>query len=576
MLSALTVAAAVVAAGALGTAPVAAGNGTTLYVDGKTGSDTASGLAWESALRTINRAATKVPRGSAAAGWTIVVRGYADHVYRERPVPGGYDRWGASGTPLVFQAEGWSAGGTGYVRPIVSGGLTAPAAGESWQASGMAGVWWTSWSTAPRGFDPGLPYYGAIFQDTTTHLWQRASLADLADTVGDGLGGYWYDASADRLYVATRSGVDPASVSIEVPMNNGFYFSGAHGAKYIQVRGFEIRHAAMAIAFVEGTDDSRALDNVLLANSHIGIHVAGRATGSTFDAATGNQLLRNEGAFNTVQAVKVDAGAKSTKVCDNVVHDNLYQGIKVQGPSSPADPRRTTATEVCRNEVFGQDVTRLEQDYDNGAGITVADGALTTDVHDNRVHDNHVGIHLTQRTGSALPLDGTTIRDNLVWSNDRFGANFRDGVVGSAAGRGTVTSSGNLYWVNGVGIHVAQGSTNKVFEHETAFDNLAEGFKVGCSCSTLVANATFRESLSTHNGTWGVAVMAGHTATIAYVGLGANGSGASTGSMTKTAVNTKSAGYLSTSPTSADYLRIGPASYQYTAGPSSTPVGARW
>src|SRR5262245_44536333 len=81
----------------------AAAAGITLYVDGKHGDDGNSGLSWGNAFRTINRAARKIPRGQ-GAGWTVIVRGYADYIYRERPVPGGYARWGSDSSPLVFQA----------------------------------------------------------------------------------------------------------------------------------------------------------------------------------------------------------------------------------------------------------------------------------------------------------------------------------------------------------------------------------------------------------------------------------------------------------------------------------------
>jgi hypothetical protein len=55
-------------------------------VDGKHGSDNNGGRSWNDAYKTINFAARRVPGGSAAAGWTVLVRGYADYIYRERPV----------------------------------------------------------------------------------------------------------------------------------------------------------------------------------------------------------------------------------------------------------------------------------------------------------------------------------------------------------------------------------------------------------------------------------------------------------------------------------------------------------
>ena len=110
-------------------APAAAA-GVTLYVDGKHGSDSNGGRSWGDAYKTINYAARRVPNGVAAAGWTVVVRGYTDYIYRERPVPGNYDRAGTAGAPVVFMADGWSPAGTDYVKPIVSGAQVAPHVGQ--------------------------------------------------------------------------------------------------------------------------------------------------------------------------------------------------------------------------------------------------------------------------------------------------------------------------------------------------------------------------------------------------------------------------------------------------------------
>src|SRR5687767_11536637 len=134
-----------------GLPPTTRAAGVTLYVDGKHGSDRDSGRTWDEALKTIQAAARKLPHDRQAAGWTIVVRGYADYVYRERPVPGGYDRAGTAESPVVFTAEGWSPGADDYVKPIVSGAWQAPRPGRSWQADATRGVWFTAWDRAPIG-----------------------------------------------------------------------------------------------------------------------------------------------------------------------------------------------------------------------------------------------------------------------------------------------------------------------------------------------------------------------------------------------------------------------------------------
>ena len=487
-------------AGSFGAAPATAA-ATVLHVDGKHGNDANDGRTWADAVKTIYRAAQLVPHGS-AAGWTVLVRGYTDHVYAGRPAPGGYDRWGSAASPLVFQAEGWTPGGGGYVRPIVSGGRRLPTPGNTWTKTAWARVWSTPLASAPRGFDAGKPYQGALFQGTTSWVVQRASLAELRATAGDGRGGYWYDGATDRVYLVAKGGVDPRTVGIEIPHDNGFYFSGRHGAKYIEVRGFEVRHAAMGIAFVEGTDHSTAVDNVVTANSPVGIHTAGIVTASGVNAAVGNRILRNDGSYNTVQAIKVGAGSQATTACDNDTSHNGLQGIKVEGPDGgAADPRVTSDTLVCRHRSWGQNVRQLEDANDNGTGITIESGALRTRVENSSFWRNHVGVKVMQRTTAGLPVDDTVITHNRIWDNDRFGLSFRDGVLRAASGSGRVIASYNLYWANEAGIGVDPGSVNKVFRHETVYASSGAGIKVGCGCSSREARVTITSSLVTHNGT---------------------------------------------------------------------------
>ena len=563
-------------AGSVGAAPTAAAT-TVLHVDGKHGNDANDGRTWADAVKTIYRAAQLVPHGS-AAGWTVLVRGYTDHVYAGRPAPGGYDRWGSAASPLVFQAEGWTPGGGGYVRPIVSGGRRLPTPGNGWTKTAWARVWSTPLASAPRGFDAGKPYQGALFQGTTSWVVQRANLDELRATAGDGRGGYWYDGATDRLYLVAKGGVDPRTVRIEIPHDNGFYFSGRHGAKYIEVRGFEVRHAAMGIAFVEGTDHSTAVDNVVTANSPVGIHTAGIVTSSGVNAAVGNRILRNVGSYNTVQAIKVGAGSQATTACDNDTSHNGLQGIKVEGPDGgAADPRVTSDTLVCRHRSWGQNVRQLEDDNDNGTGMTIESGAIRTRVENSSFWRNHVGVKVMQRTTAGLPVDDTVITHNRIWDNDRFGLSFRDGVLRAASGTGRVVASYNLYWGNETGIGVDPGSVNKVFRHETVDASTGAGIKVGCGCSSRAARVTITTSLATHNGTYGIYVLPGHHASVSYVGVPSNPSGGVKGSgATRTAVNTHPAGYLSLNEASANFLKVGHGSFQYTAGPDHSPIGASW
>ena len=566
----------VVAGSASRRAETTAAAPTTFYVDGKHGNDDNSGLSWSEAFKTINHAARAIPRGN-VAGWTVVVRGYTDHVYRERPVPGGYGRWGSAAAPLVFMAEGWAPGSDAYVKPIVSGGLVAPRAGRSWQADSERGVWHTTWSSAPAGFDRAKPYSSAIFQNQTVTLWQHASLADLRARAGRGDGGYWYDKGASRLYVATKDGVSPGNQTIEVPSMMGFYFSGKDGTQYVSVRGFVVQHTKLGIAFHLGADYNTALDNVARANTPMGFTTSGRVKpDGTADPATGNVFERNSASFNTLQGFKIDAGSRDTRICDSTARRNAVQGIKVQGPpKGSTDPRVTSGTEICSSLLVGQSVRRPgpgRQD-EQPNGLTIANGARGTSVHHNTIRDNLVGVMMNQGY-RGNPIANTRFSRNLVAGN-RVGLNLRDGVNDPRLGSGSLLASHNVYAGNGVGIQVAAGSSNKVFEHETVYDSDGAGWQIGCGCSYR-ARVTIRDSLATHNGGYGIAVSSGQDVTVSHVGLASNRRGPLSGPAQKTAVNTRSPGYMSRDPGHVDFLRISPTSYQYTAGPNGTPIGARY
>ena len=247
--------------------PVTQAAGGTLYVDGKSGSDSDNGLSAASAFKTIAKAASKVPTGSAAAGWTVIVKGYTDYVYRERAIPTGWDRHGTPSSRIVFRAAGYVAGSsTAYVKPIVSGADRAPASGQRWSTTSTAGVWRTPWATAP--FDYGKhkgSIKTALFQNGTTWLWEQTSLSALASRAATGKGGYWYDAGANQLYVSAvgspSSGANnPDRYSIDVIMRATFYFMGTNGVAAVEVRGFDVRHSANGISLAKGVDHSVIAD----------------------------------------------------------------------------------------------------------------------------------------------------------------------------------------------------------------------------------------------------------------------------------------------------------------------------
>jgi hypothetical protein len=564
-------------------APAAGAASATYYVDGKTGSDSNNGLSASSAFKTIAKAASRLPAGSAAAGSKVIVKGYTDYLYRERPIPSQFASAGTASAPVVFQAAGYVPGSAGsYVKPIVVGSDKAPASGKSWTASSTKGVWYTPWATAPYFFGvTSGNLRTALFQNGSSWLWEQSSLSALGTRAKTGLGGYWWDKAKKLLYVsALRPGgtaPSPAGYSIDVIVRPTFYFKGTQGVRYVQVRGFEVRHSANGIAFDDGTDYSVAADNVLNGNFLMGATTAGVQTSSGPNAAVGNTISRNSGAYNTLQLIKIDEGTTSGTFCDNVTHHNGLRGIFVQGdaPGSTGYTGGTSGVLICRNRVYSHTYNPTGSVYNNASGITVANEAKNVTLDSNDSYGNDVGIHVVQERDGLTAMSGIVLKNNLVHNNRRFGLNIYDGVYGDGAGSLSVT--GDMYWGNGIGVMVSQGSTNKSLNKVTIHGNYADGIRVGAS-SKPKASLKVTRSIITNNGGYGLWLVTGSSASVSYTSFSGNklGSTKSTKWLTKTYINTKPAGYMTTTPAGSNFLRIAKSSYQYTAGPTKTPIGARY
>lgn len=555
--------------------PSALAAGGTLYVDGKTGSDANDGHTPSEAFKTIAKAASKIPTGSSAAGWVVSVKGYTDHVYRERAIPPGWDRHGTASAPIVFQATGYRASSSGYVKPIVSGADLAPRSGERWVASGTTGVWKTPWPTKPVNFGT---YSGsiktALFQDKTTWLWEQTSLSALASKAKTASGGYYW--SGGWLYASGKGTTDPSKHTVDVIMRNTFLFMGTNGVSAVQIRGFEVRHSANGIALLKGIDHSTIADNVLIGNLMMGIVTSGGQTSSGPNPATDNMVARNKASYNTLQAIKIDEGSQDSTYCDNTAQHNGLQGIKVQGPPGGTSyTGTTTGITICRNTLAYNDFNPTGSVYTNTSGLTIANGARNVTVDSNLLFNNLVGIHITQESSGRAAMTGIALKRNQVHDNKRYGIYFYDGAKGTTAGKGSMRSDYDVVWDNGTGILVGRASTNKTIAHATVFSNTHDGIKVG-EAGQSAAKATISSTLVTNNGGYGLWLITGSSASLSYVGLSANTLGSTKGTPSKTAVNTKAAGYLSTTEGSSNYLKIGASSYQYTAGPSASPVGARY
>jgi Right handed beta helix region len=562
---------AVVALAALGSPPVASAAGPTLYVDGKTGNDANDGRSPATAFRTIQHAADSIPKGTAAAGSRVIVRGYTDYVYRERPISSGWNRTGKSGAPIKFEAAGYVAGGSGYVKPIVSGADAAPRPGQAWQ-SVASGVWRTAWAEVPFDFGKGLRT--AAFQDDSQWLWERGSVAELSQAAASGEGGYFY--APGWLYVAPVGAAagSPGGHAFDVVERNGFYFKGDFGTKWVEVRGFEVRHSANGIAFKSGVDHGFAADNLLVGNLYMGIQVSGDISGGVANPATHNIVKRNVFRSNTLQGIKIDRGTQYSTFCDNDVSTSGMAGIKLQGaPPGTSNVAVTRYNNVCNNDLHDNTFNRTGSPYANTSGITIANGARSNTIQRNRIYRNLVGIHVTQEGKGRRTLDGNVLAYNRIFSNSRYGIYFYDGMYGSGSGK--IVSRHDLIWGNGTGVRVDRGSTNKILKMDTIYGNLHDGVQVGLGGGAY-AHVLLKRTLVTNNRGYAVNVRGRSTAALKYVGLRANSGGAYRGTVSRKAVNHWAPKYLSRMKADPGFLRISKTSRDYTAGPHGKPIGARW
>jgi hypothetical protein len=194
-------------------------------------------------------------------------------------------------------------------------------------------------------------------------------------------------------------------------------------------------------------------------------------------------------------------------------------------------------------------------------------------VRDNRIWGNDVGIHVVQEATGQPAIQDTLVSGNEVWANRRFGLNLFDGDHGSGAGR--LTSTRNLYWDNGIGVMAGVSLSNKVIDHDTIWWNRADGVRVGGD-PNKPTSLTITGSLIIQNRGYGLWLQAGGSGTLTYTGLSGNTKGNIVGSPSSSHVNSQPAGFLSTNVADPGFLVVGSSSYQYTAGVSATPIGARW
>ncbi len=187
-----------------------------------------------------------------------------------------------------------------------------------------------------------------------------------------------------------------------------------------------------------------------------------------------------------------------------------------------------------------------------------------------------MGIHITQESSGRPAMTGVVLKRNLISDNRRFGINFYDGAYSASGGSGTMRSEFDTIWDNGIGIMVSRATSNKTIVHATIHGNDDEGIKIGEAGKTGGQGDHHRDA---HQQQPGLRHLAGDR----QLGHGQvhrvwrrTPSARSRAARARRRSTPSPRATRPRPPSNSKFLYIQPSSYQFTAGPTGGPIGARY
>jgi parallel beta-helix repeat protein len=536
----------------------------TLYVDGKTGSDSNAGTSPSAAFKTVAKGLAEVYReGVGRVADRVEIKGYSDYVYYEKATSSHYLP-GTEATPITIEGTGY--GGSGYVRPIISGALVVSRPGDTrWTRPNSASypnVWSIPWTTPIPGYESSVRTYRQerVFMDISQPLVRPKTTPTLADLQAMPASQYW---NGSRLYVrlglwsGSLASTDPRQHTIEIPYYKGL-LTGT-GSAYVTFRGLSIRHANMAIGFTGDAHHMTAQSIDASYNYGMGFWTA--SDYNTFRSVSGKR--------NTIQLLKFDNGAQHNLVDGMTAVENLGQGVKLTGAN--------TSYNTIRNSTFadGKNIPMAAGQYGGYTqGILLENGAHHNYIEDNTIRNMRRGLYLYQTASTSKALTGNTVKRNLFFDNSA-GIYIWDSRSGGSSS-GAMSFSRNVYAGNLYAIQSEGATSGKTFDHETLYDSrpakgLGAIYLKGSGGKVSVRNSIIRRSTA-----YGVRADSGSTLTISYSTVNGAASGTRSGSVSWSTTNkTSDPRFLSTTRTSGLYLTIDGTSPVYAAGSAKDPIGAR-
>ncbi len=353
---------------------------------------------------------------------------------------------GASGTGAG------SASGTGASSTAATGGgSTAGTGGASTAATGGGSTTVTTGTGLDAGPITGLNgktyYVDAAKGDdsnagTAAAPWktiqQAGAVVGSGDTVVVEAGTYdgpifgWDTApcAGDPLCVVAGTAAHPilfeadptaAPGAVLIAAKNGQTDSGLDlqpGCDYVDIVGFTVTNGGTATTpagsitkagiALSGTTGNRILGNTVDGVSGIGGILVDTATGVLVQ---GNTLLHTQGTGTTGHGMYVSGSSVGVQVVGNVIHNNTYVGIHVNGDASEGLPGVVTNLTISGNLI-----------YDNGQNGINCDGIQHSTIENNVIYGNaRNGIELYQIDAYGGSLDNVIVNNTIDQSMNPTG-----------------------------------------------------------------------------------------------------------------------------------------------------------
>ncbi len=179
----------------------------------------------------------------------------------------------------------------------------------------------------------------------------------------------------------------PGSVVIHTQSEySNIAFDLEPGCDYVAVVGFTVTSdgsVTKAGIKVAGSTGNRILDNTVDGVSGIGGILVDNVKGALIQ---GNTVTNTQGSGDTGHGMYVSGSSTGVKVLHNVVHDNAYVGIHVNGDISEGGAGVVTGALIAGNVIYG-----------NGQNGINADGLQSSVIENNVIYGNaRNGIELYQ------------------------------------------------------------------------------------------------------------------------------------------------------------------------------------